>query len=166
MTSLSEKVKNPCSSNAFLLPRFCFFFVWGVKFSYWISESCICCFLLLFCVDVTRENDWTCPKCGNVNFSFRTVCNMRKCNTPRPASQVILVFSYYFVYLFVFSPLFLYFSFFLGEGVVGLCHPQTKCSNKLSRTYVSFKSRSCETASKLFDCVMRLYVRSPTTALF
>ncbi|KAJ8451516.1 hypothetical protein Cgig2_018150 [Carnegiea gigantea] len=37
--------------------------------------------------DVTRENDWTCPKCGNVNFSFRTVCNMRKCNTPRPASQ-------------------------------------------------------------------------------
>lgn len=37
--------------------------------------------------DVTRENDWTCPKCGNVNFSFRTVCNMRKCNTPKPGSQ-------------------------------------------------------------------------------
>ncbi|KAJ3693245.1 hypothetical protein LUZ60_008725 [Juncus effusus] len=31
-----------------------------------------------------RENDWICPACGNVNFSFRTVCNMRKCNTPRP----------------------------------------------------------------------------------
>ncbi|KAJ3693250.1 hypothetical protein LUZ60_008730 [Juncus effusus] len=31
-----------------------------------------------------RENDWKCPTCGNVNFSFRTVCNMRKCNTPRP----------------------------------------------------------------------------------
>ncbi|GAB4828616.1 hypothetical protein Ancab_018280 [Ancistrocladus abbreviatus] len=37
--------------------------------------------------DVTRDNDWTCPKCGNVNFSFRTVCNMRKCNTPKPGSQ-------------------------------------------------------------------------------
>ncbi|PWA96123.1 zinc finger, RanBP2-type [Artemisia annua] len=36
----------------------------------------------------TRENDWECPKCGNVNFSFRTVCNMRKCNTPKPGSQV------------------------------------------------------------------------------
>ncbi|XP_057486351.1 ranBP2-type zinc finger protein At1g67325-like isoform X1 [Actinidia eriantha] len=37
--------------------------------------------------DVTRDNDWTCPKCGNVNFSFRTVCNMRTCNTPRPGPQ-------------------------------------------------------------------------------
>jgi len=37
--------------------------------------------------DVTRDNDWTCPKCGNVNFSFRTVCNMRKCNTPKPEPQ-------------------------------------------------------------------------------
>ncbi|KAK4779618.1 hypothetical protein SAY87_015724 [Trapa incisa] len=36
----------------------------------------------------TRDNDWTCPKCGNVNFSFREVCNMRKCNTPKPGSQV------------------------------------------------------------------------------
>ncbi|MQM17264.1 hypothetical protein Taro_050232 [Colocasia esculenta] len=34
-----------------------------------------------------RESDWTCPNCGNNNFSFRTVCNMRKCNTPRPGSQ-------------------------------------------------------------------------------
>jgi len=40
--------------------------------------------------DGTRDNDWTCPKCGNVNFSFRTVCNMRKCNTPKPGSQVWL----------------------------------------------------------------------------
>ncbi|CAJ2668088.1 unnamed protein product [Trifolium pratense] len=37
--------------------------------------------------DSTRDNDWACPKCGNVNFSFRTVCNMRKCNTPKPGSQ-------------------------------------------------------------------------------
>ncbi|KAI3467715.1 hypothetical protein Pfo_024378 [Paulownia fortunei] len=37
--------------------------------------------------DGTRDNDWSCPKCGNVNFSFRTVCNMRKCNTPKPGSQ-------------------------------------------------------------------------------
>ncbi|XP_052309921.1 ranBP2-type zinc finger protein At1g67325 isoform X1 [Populus trichocarpa] len=38
--------------------------------------------------DASRDNDWTCPKCGNINFSFRTVCNMRKCNTPKPGSQV------------------------------------------------------------------------------
>ncbi|KAL8249958.1 hypothetical protein R6Q59_006826 [Mikania micrantha] len=37
--------------------------------------------------DGSRENDWDCPKCGNVNFSFRTVCNMRKCNTPKSLSQ-------------------------------------------------------------------------------
>ncbi|KAF8389508.1 hypothetical protein HHK36_026203 [Tetracentron sinense] len=37
--------------------------------------------------DATRDSDWTCPNCGNVNFSFRTVCNMRKCNTPKPSSQ-------------------------------------------------------------------------------
>ncbi|CAN8238594.1 unnamed protein product [Cochlearia groenlandica] len=38
--------------------------------------------------DSTRDNDWTCPNCGNVNFSFRTVCNMRKCNTPKPGPQL------------------------------------------------------------------------------
>lgn len=37
--------------------------------------------------DKIRDSDWTCPKCGNVNFSFRIVCNMRKCNTPKPGSQ-------------------------------------------------------------------------------
>ncbi|KAH1098098.1 hypothetical protein J1N35_015019 [Gossypium stocksii] len=37
--------------------------------------------------DATRDDDWTCPKCGNINFSFRTVCNMRKCNTPKPGYQ-------------------------------------------------------------------------------
>ncbi|KAI5058574.1 hypothetical protein GOP47_0026744 [Adiantum capillus-veneris] len=35
----------------------------------------------------TSEGDWTCPKCGNTNFAFRTICNMRKCNTPKPAPQ-------------------------------------------------------------------------------
>ncbi|XP_047332827.1 ranBP2-type zinc finger protein At1g67325-like [Impatiens glandulifera] len=38
--------------------------------------------------DATRDNDWKCPNCRNVNFSFRTVCNMRKCNTPKPGPQV------------------------------------------------------------------------------
>ncbi|KAL3511446.1 hypothetical protein ACH5RR_030847 [Cinchona calisaya] len=38
-------------------------------------------------MDGTRDNDWACPKCGNLNFSFRTVCNMRKCDTPKPGSQ-------------------------------------------------------------------------------
>ncbi|OAY67840.1 RanBP2-type zinc finger protein [Ananas comosus] len=36
---------------------------------------------------VGRDNDWVCPNCGNNNFSFRNICNMRKCNTPRPGSQ-------------------------------------------------------------------------------
>ncbi|XP_057949594.1 ranBP2-type zinc finger protein At1g67325 isoform X3 [Malania oleifera] len=34
-----------------------------------------------------REDDWTCPSCGNVNFSFRTTCNMRNCTQPRPADH-------------------------------------------------------------------------------
>ncbi|KAL8241686.1 hypothetical protein R6Q59_011988 [Mikania micrantha] len=37
--------------------------------------------------DGKGDNDWTCPNCGNNNFSFRTVCNMRKCNTPKPGPQ-------------------------------------------------------------------------------
>lgn len=34
-----------------------------------------------------REDDWTCPSCGNVNFSFRTTCNMHNCAQPRPADH-------------------------------------------------------------------------------
>ena len=29
-----------------------------------------------------NNNDWTCPKCNNSNFSFRNVCN--RCEEPRP----------------------------------------------------------------------------------
>lgn len=39
--------------------------------------------------DAGRDNDWICPNCGNRNFAFRNVCNMRKCNTPRPGNQVL-----------------------------------------------------------------------------
>eukprot|EP01018_Ginkgo_biloba_P003236 Gb_12718 [translate_table: standard] len=35
------------------------------------------------------EGDWTCPKCGNVNFSFRTICNMHACGTTKPADSVL-----------------------------------------------------------------------------
>ncbi|GJN03991.1 hypothetical protein PR202_ga21496 [Eleusine coracana subsp. coracana] len=34
-----------------------------------------------------REDDWVCPSCGNVNFAFRTTCNMRNCNQSRPAER-------------------------------------------------------------------------------
>jgi hypothetical protein len=26
-----------------------------------------------------REDDWNCPRCGNVNSSFRKTCNMSDC---------------------------------------------------------------------------------------
>ncbi|XP_015889469.1 ranBP2-type zinc finger protein At1g67325-like [Ziziphus jujuba] len=35
--------------------------------------------------DGLYEGDWVCPKCENVNFAFRTVCNMKKCGAARPS---------------------------------------------------------------------------------
>ncbi|KAH1234880.1 RanBP2-type zinc finger protein [Glycine max] len=32
-----------------------------------------------------KDGDWTCPNCGNLNFSFRTVCNQGHCGAPRPS---------------------------------------------------------------------------------
>ncbi|KAJ3678708.1 hypothetical protein LUZ60_002511 [Juncus effusus] len=32
-----------------------------------------------------KDGDWTCPSCGNVNFSFRIVCNRGACGAPRPS---------------------------------------------------------------------------------
>jgi len=31
----------------------------------------------------TREGDWICKRCGNINFANRVRCNMRKCQAPR-----------------------------------------------------------------------------------
>lgn len=36
-----------------------------------------------------RDGDWTCPQCGNLNYSDRAVCNMRKCGASRPAQDWI-----------------------------------------------------------------------------
>lgn len=36
------------------------------------------------------DNDsWSCPSCGNVNYGGKTVCNMRKCQAPRPVENWI-----------------------------------------------------------------------------
>ncbi|KAG8080518.1 hypothetical protein GUJ93_ZPchr0007g5788 [Zizania palustris] len=35
-----------------------------------------------------REGDWTCHQCGNVNFSFRNVCNRGACGAPRPSPSL------------------------------------------------------------------------------
>ncbi|KAG6630560.1 hypothetical protein I3843_13G024700 [Carya illinoinensis] len=46
--------------------------------------------------DASRsEGDWTCPKCGNVNFGFRVVCNREKCSAPRPPVTPPAPFSPY-----------------------------------------------------------------------
>eukprot|EP01018_Ginkgo_biloba_P026776 Gb_38289 [translate_table: standard] len=37
--------------------------------------------------DGLSDGDWVCPKCGNTNFSFRTICNMRNCSTPKPTEH-------------------------------------------------------------------------------
>nr|GEW73374.1 hypothetical protein [Tanacetum cinerariifolium] len=39
-------------------------------------------------LDGMRGYEWKCPTYGNVNFSFRTIFNIRKHNTPKPESQV------------------------------------------------------------------------------
>jgi predicted nucleic-acid-binding Zn-ribbon protein len=35
-------------------------------------------------VERSGPGDWTCPGCGNVNYSIRDVCNTRTCRLPRP----------------------------------------------------------------------------------
>eukprot|EP00735_Rhodelphis_limneticus_P003480 TRINITY_DN14959_c0_g1::TRINITY_DN14959_c0_g1_i1::g.25773::m.25773 TRINITY_DN14959_c0_g1::TRINITY_DN14959_c0_g1_i1::g.25773 ORF type:complete len:269 (+),score=11.62,sp/Q8GZ43/YZR3_ARATH/32.32/4e-27,sp/Q8GZ43/YZR3_ARATH/47.83/3e-08,zf-RanBP/PF00641.13/9.4e-10,zf-RanBP/PF00641.13/1e-05,zf-RanBP/PF00641.13/0.00021,DUF2296/PF10058.4/29,DUF2296/PF10058.4/8.5,DUF2296/PF10058.4/8.5,Prim_Zn_Ribbon/PF08273.7/3.6,Prim_Zn_Ribbon/PF08273.7/2.5,Prim_Zn_Ribbon/PF08273.7/1.7e+02,PHD/PF00628.24/24,PHD/PF00628. len=40
----------------------------------------------------SREGDWTCSSCGNINFAYRTTCNMRKCGAPKPAVPATRMF--------------------------------------------------------------------------
>lgn len=79
--------------SIYSIPVFCISFM----------ASVIITFFSIFSADGTRDNDWKCPKCGNVNFSFRTVCNMRKCNTPKPGSQVWLAVMFQDLYLIIYD---------------------------------------------------------------
>lgn len=36
---------------------------------------------------VDSVGDWLCPSCGNINYGFRSSCNMRKCGAPRPQNK-------------------------------------------------------------------------------
>ncbi|CAL5215022.1 unnamed protein product [Lathyrus oleraceus] len=42
---------------------------------------------------VILEGDWVCPRCENVNFAFRTKCNIKNCRVPKPESYVTPSFS-------------------------------------------------------------------------
>lgn len=57
------------------------------------------------------DNDWTCPNCGNQNFAFRNVCNMRKCGTPKPESQVKVAYFIYYACIHVFFYVITFFSY-------------------------------------------------------
>lgn len=73
-------------------------------------EVIFVCLLYLEYAGGRREDDWICPGCGNVNFSFRTTCNMRNCTQPRPADHnavsvllklILLVFSFLTLFFMV-----------------------------------------------------------------
>ncbi|KAL5061462.1 hypothetical protein RYX36_023199 [Vicia faba] len=42
--------------------------------------------------DDLSEGDWICPRCENVNFAFRSKCNMKNCRVPRPTPMPLPVF--------------------------------------------------------------------------
>lgn len=46
-----------------------------------------------------NEGDWTCPKCGNMNFGFRTVCNRGKCGAPRPPATPVCLWMLFLHFL-------------------------------------------------------------------
>ena len=33
-----------------------------------------------------EAGDWQCNACSNINYSFRSTCNMRRCGAPRPVA--------------------------------------------------------------------------------
>ncbi|CAL5339000.1 unnamed protein product [Camellia sinensis] len=49
------------------------------------AELTVCCCSFSRDKESRKEDDWTCPSCGNVKFSFRTTCNMHNRTQSRPA---------------------------------------------------------------------------------
>ncbi|CAL5435188.1 unnamed protein product [Camellia sinensis] len=49
------------------------------------AELTVCCYSFSRDKESRKEDDWTCPSCGNVKFSFRTTCNMHNRTQSRPA---------------------------------------------------------------------------------
>ena len=77
----------------------------------------------------TREGDWICFNCNNLNFSFRKKCNRCKTQTRQQNESTALLISYYE-------------KNYLSEQV---SYPQSECQDKASHANTSANTQSATT---------------------